>query len=150
MYFYGLKARDGFELMEMLQTSAALTHPHKILLPYLLPLIISHIKGENTLLPSAVTPPKINFAHYSGQERGRWVETTFSEVADQFHITAQMDDNTLMNSVNQENPSVIVEAIASMRFNGLPADSYARPEKYVDLLQTVERFSIGSEDTNRI
>lgn len=148
MDFYGLKARDAFELMEMLQTSAALTHPHRILLPYLVPLIISHIKGGNAPLPNAVTPPKINFAYYSGQDRGRWVETTFSEAADQFHIAAQRDDNTLMHSVNQENPSPIVEAIAALRFNDLPADSYARPEKCVDLLQTVERFSIGPVDTN--
>lgn len=52
MRVYGLSARDAFGLIDILQTSVVIANQGTLKLPYLLPLIIGHIKG----LPAGELP----------------------------------------------------------------------------------------------
>lgn len=141
MRAYGLSARDTFELMEMLETSAALTAPHPLLLAYLLPLIIAHVSGSSTPLPEIVSPQKWKFVQYSrGVSGGQWIETDIGKMAENYRRYALLDDRALSDAVNSVQASPVEDAIARIRFSNIARDSYAQPERYDELLRTVERF----------
>lgn len=142
MISYGLPARDAFELMEMLQTCAALTAPHPLLLAYLLPLIISHIRGSSDLFPVAKQPAQMVFVHYSGGQQGQWLETGLPEMATKLSTYAAMQDREFTNAINNNaNNNPALDQVRLIRFSNLPSDTLANPARYVDLLRSVERFS---------
>lgn len=60
---YNISPRDAFSLVDMLQTSIALTHPHKPEGAYLVPLIIGHIKHRGSgNLPLPVAGASFGFS----------------------------------------------------------------------------------------
>lgn len=57
MRSYGFKARDAFEIIDVLQTAAALSKDQVLHLPYLLPLIFAHLRGlQPGMLPTPEKP----------------------------------------------------------------------------------------------
>jgi hypothetical protein len=141
MTAYNLKARDAFEVMEMLQTCVALTAPHPILLPYILPLIAAHLKDVSWHSLEIVNPPTWKFEVTSGPYGEKRSEIGLNDLAQEMYNAATSNQRELMRVINEDDASWGYRSIAELRFiNGLD-DSYARPNNYFKLLSTVQRFS---------
>lgn len=140
MISYDVSARDSFELLEILETCAALTAPHPLLMAYLLPLIIGHMFGSAEPLAKATTIPTWKFSEYSGGPNGKWIDNNIDEIAADIATASRMSDNDLMDVVNGDRAKPIHNSIAQIRFNNLPGTSYANPANYRQLIQAVERF----------
>ncbi|MBO9712977.1 P-loop NTPase fold protein [Sphingomonas sp.] len=138
---YGLKARDAFQLMEMLQTSAALTASNKLLLVYLIPLIIAHM--TNVSLPTSdQADPKWHVAiARTNKSPALWHP---DKLAAEIDKARRLHDEELEN-VSSSPANLINPMIARIRSN-LPDDSYARPENYRRLIQTAKRFTSSEGD----
>jgi hypothetical protein len=141
MRAYGLSARDAFELMEIMQTCIALTAPHPLLITYLVPLIIGHMKNSINVLPEIEKHPRWVLSGRTGEWGDKEVEASLNEAVQHLHNAATLSDKELMNAINEDDAAPSYHQIGEIRFNNLPRDSYARPEHYLKLLRTVERFS---------
>lgn len=140
MEAYGLKARDAFQLMEMLQTVMALTGNGEILLPLMLPMIIAHILDKTTAELKIKNPPKWGFSTYDVYDpNNEPVIVTVSQMLEQMQKAADMGPNVLMKTVNDNTATEGVRLVASARFNGR-SDAASGPQNYLSILQTVQRF----------
>lgn len=132
----GLGARDAYQVVDILRTCQALISEGRLIHPYLMPLIIGHIKG----LPRGAIPQG-----WLGKElRFRLPPATpetvlsASELASSFHSIALLPNKELLRRYNEDDTlsSCVVEN----------AGQYQSPEplysirRYVDLLETVGRF----------
>ncbi|MCW3834497.1 KAP family NTPase [Sphingomonas canadensis] len=139
MRLYGLKARDAFELMEMLQTGVALSAPHKILLPYLLPLLIGHIKSEAGLPPVVGEPDWRLALDFVSKKYGP------EKFASDIDLLAKFSDQKIRAKLLSKYDPDLQNLVVNCRFINPDLahedESYARPENYRRLLQTVKRFT---------
>lgn len=141
MLSYGLGARDAFELIDILQTSAAISGGDAIHMPYFLPLAIGLMKG----LPAGELPPQ---KHQSG-----WVympnwtrmnsdasEFNFAQMAEAFQNAMRLTIEEL-EQVQEENRSDYVSrtVLNHLRFGH---ESYPNWSVfgYPQLLGEVSRF----------
>ena len=68
MKAYGLRPRDAFEIVDMLETCMALSKPETLNLVYLLPLTMGHILGNSSSkVPDPINPFNFEYEHYISQ-----------------------------------------------------------------------------------
>lgn len=138
---YGLSARDAFGVMEVLQTTMALTGTGPILIPLIMPLIIAHTKDRNAgnEQPDTVT----GWAYVTYQYSLEGTETRLTGMRDMFlemNAASRMSRQKLMDLVNKSSAAPGGEIVAAIRLNGRPEDLLHDPALYEQVLQTVKRF----------
>ena len=139
---YGFQARSAFELVDILQTCAALCgQGASIHLPYLLPLIFGHMKGRptGTLIkqkPNFQYLAYIEFDHF--ERNGR--DVSFAELAELYRTATLMDQNSLSAAMNQDAPPVAVRAVYHGRDTYGPTENIWAVDNYPKLITTVARF----------
>jgi hypothetical protein len=133
---FSLTARDLFEIMDMLETSVAVAKPYTLILPYLLPLIIGHMRGMGPG-ESPKFPDGVNLTYVSGRSNE---EISASNLFERLKILALMSRSELMQAYNatDANPeAMIAEAWDQNRGR----NQYAVPCNYPRLISAVSRFS---------
>ena len=141
MKLYGLSPRDAFQLIDVLQTSLALSNGNRLHLAYLLPLLIGHIQGK----PIGEFPEAVghtDWRYYRARDiHHQDVELfTFEQLAEDYQKAAKLTERQLMEGYNDGNTSFGVKAINETRaWNGerLPIWDIAM---YPRLVKAVARF----------
>jgi hypothetical protein len=135
---YDLTARDAFSVIEMLETCVALAGNTSLQLPYLLPLIVSHLRAVDGI-------PEVT-------QRGSWsfyLQRTYSnpvealtphELARRFDASAKLSTDQMIEVVNSETRTYTDEIVARLRFGNLPNTDLAQLHNYPLLVETVSRF----------
>lgn len=152
MTAYGLTARDAFSVMEMLQTSVALTAPAPLLIAYFLPLLINHITASQTDLPEIVKLPKWSFSTYissgyGNENSSHWENRNLSAMVSEFQNAANMSTNTFIDRYNGQPSSMAMSSVATLRLGNISPDAYANPANYRQLLETVARFQPSEDES---
>lgn len=141
MEAYGLKARDAFQFMEMLQTFMILTGSATIILPLIIPMIIAHIKDVKLEELKIVVKPSWGFVTYSlKDENNDPMVVGIGELLDQLINASTMHANALMKVINDGTATSGVRMVANIRFSGSTATA-SDPKDYLRTLQTVKRFA---------
>lgn len=138
---YGLVARDAFEIVDILQTCAGITHQSKFLLGYLLPLILSRVLGCN---PGELQEPTTNtnwdFVTQHTFMDETQVTSDLLRLAKDIQVKSKMSSNELHSILaTSKAGDYAASSILSVRQDArIPL---AKPENYSRLLETVGRFS---------
>jgi hypothetical protein len=136
---YGLTARDAFAVVDILETCAALTGSIPLHLPYLLPMIVSHLRGRNGL-PDPDGQPSWTFYLRRGHDTPAELPTP-DQLARQFEASANLSHQQVIDMINSESPKSYADGIvANLRFGNLPKNSLAQLQNYSVLVETVSRF----------
>jgi hypothetical protein len=141
MLTYGLRSRDAFKVLDILQTCQALVSGSQLRLEYLLPLIFGHIRG----LPKGDIPPPVassRFQYFVLTDRATYsgYTQTFAQTAEKFQSASQLTVSELHASgaaINASMPEGIVRARTVQHSVEQPLSSMQR---YPDLLLAVSRF----------
>lgn len=141
MQAYGLVARDAFQVVDILQTCAGITHQSGLLLCYLLPLILGRISGSN---PGEMTPPKTTTLNWDFVLKQSFNEQPITSdplrLATNLGAVAKMSRNELLYILNSPGTDdYAAQAILGAR--AAANSPLANPENYERLLETVGRFS---------
>jgi hypothetical protein len=135
---YGLTARDAFAVIEMLETCGALAGDVSLQLPYLLPLIVGHLRGEAGI-PEVVEKP--SWSYFLQREYGSPPEElTLDQLAKHFAVSAELTHEQLVHVTNHGPPSYTDNVAANLRFGSLPITSLAQLSNYPKLVEAVSRF----------
>lgn len=140
MEMYGLTARDAFSLIDLIQTSAAVTGGHVLFMPYLLPLLAGKVKGKKRGEPAdIVNLPTWNFMLHD------WSSNTPSKVGPEalfkeMKIRASWSSRQLMNSTNSGDrySELAQSAMGGVDVRVAPL---ALLSAYTSLVEAVSRFS---------
>ncbi|WP_209346833.1 P-loop NTPase fold protein [Pontixanthobacter sp. CEM42] len=141
MRMYGLTARDGFQLVDMMQTASALVGTnHRLFVPYFLPLAIGQLIGsEDGELPKPADTSKWTYHSFGrfGQARSKH---DFVVLADSIHKVAQMPRNERHDYVNNNDG----DYVAQIALEDLPSSDSNIPLWTIfglaELVRTVGRF----------
>ena len=139
MHAYGVKARDAYRLLDMLQTALALSGSSTLQGAYLIPLVIGQLKG----LPPGNLPPVI---------QRRWVylltpthhgvdlrEVPFDALAFEIENALTLTFQQLREKVSTQAASYAEHVVAENRaWNGSAQLSHI--ENYPKLVEAVSRF----------
>lgn len=141
---YGLSARDMFELIDILETAVSAARPYKLILPYILPLIVSHMKQ----LSPAQEPPVVNPSSFEYVISRDGSHYGLSAIFREFQKYAWLSDDELMKSLNEvENldyvQGVMVEATFEQRSS---YNQLAVPRNYPKLITAVGQFDAPSHN----
>lgn len=134
---FNLSARDLFELTDMLETASTVAKPYPLILPYLLPLLIGHMKG----LPpgeSPAFPDGLGLRFISGRDSD---EFGAFNLFDRMKRLARMTNSQLSQAYNASegySEAVIFEAASNQH---LGDNVYASPRNYPRLISAVSRFT---------
>jgi hypothetical protein len=139
MRSYGLTARDAFAVIEALETCSALSGGVILLLPYLFPLIVGHIRGLDRL-PEPVGLPDWCFTYPGSYQEGA-IEVSIADIAKQYQLAADFDDDQLSNELNGEGVSPVIRSVARIRFGNISSDHLANPANYRSLVRAISRFN---------
>jgi hypothetical protein len=138
MKSHGLNARDVFGVVDRLEVCLAVTGGDKLIVPYLLPLIFSQMRGGFGISRLSETQ---NWKYVlGGSFRATAVEWLPDELALRFEQVSRMTDNELMEAVNADNADFVIRTVGSATFDG-PRDKLSSPKNYIKLIETVSRFS---------
>lgn len=137
MTAYGMGARDAFEVVDMLQTCCVLARPYRLYLPYLLPLVMGHVGGNQ---PGGVPPiqrlPWWSFWFHEGAAFTRGIDALFAE----FDQAAKLNRRNLIQALN-DNPSyALTAAYESIHEQHAGPNELSKLSAYSALLNTVSRF----------
>lgn len=140
MELYGLNARDAYQVADMLEVCLSLTGSDGLVLPLLMPMIVSHLKGLDGL-PTVMNGGHWRYAYFDNDRN----EIKFVE-ADQVAIIlrdgAWLNDQQLTARINGTQPTWTDELLAEHTFkNSSVEGDLAKPRGYHRLLQTVDRFN---------
>lgn len=138
---YGLVARDAFEIVDILQTCAGITHQSKFLLGYLLPLIFGRILGCN---PGEMRAPTTD-TNWDFVTKYTFRDET-PKTTDLWKLANDLEEKSKMSMNNLHSllatPDIDSYAALSVLEARQSAEvPLARPENYGRLLETVGRFS---------
>ncbi len=138
MKSHGLNARDVFGVVDRLEVCLAVTGGDRLIVPYLLPLIFSQMRGGFGISRLSETQ---NWKYVlGGSFRATAVEWLPDELALRFEQVSRMTDNELMEAVNADNADFVIRTVGSATFDG-PRDKLSSPKNYIKLIETVSRFS---------
>lgn len=141
MEAYGLKARDSFQFMEMLQTFMILTGNESIILPLVIPMIIAHIKDVKLEELKVITKPDWRFVTYNPYDANNEpILVEIEEILNQISTASRLTPNALMKFINDGTASPGARMVADIRFSG-SSYSLSDPKDYNKILQTVKRFA---------
>lgn len=139
--YYGLGARDAFELVDILQTSEAIADGDVIQLPYFLPLAIGMMKG----LPIGELPEQVHHSAWAympnwSQTRSDVTEFDFFRMSEAFENAMKLSAEQLETQLGQHPTDYVSNIVLSHRRFG--------PENYPNwsvfgyrrLLGEVSRF----------
>lgn len=140
---YGFAARDAFELVDILQTCAALARSSpKMTLPYLLPLIFGQMRSCEPGTLATQVKKEWSF----GLQRdnfGRDMEVvSFEALALRYQNAASADDEKLRQKLNQERVPPEFRKAASDRDQEASGAQWTI-RSYPRLITTVGRFSLS-------
>ncbi|MCH2496039.1 MAG: KAP family NTPase [Erythrobacter sp.] len=145
MRIYGLSARDAHQVVDILETSLALTNGQNLYGAYLLPLLIGHIEGcARGTSPKMKRDGKIRF---SRRGRNEVALLTVEEAFIDFRDASKLNTAQIMQRIDGGDRSLGVNAIHDTRaWNAemLPLSDVAR---YPELVSTVARFSNPASPT---
>lgn len=142
MRHYGLGARDAFQVMDMLQTGAALVEGQRIFLPYYLALAIGIIQGRDIgVLPAVKKPTRWHYLTTNWRHG-----SDGNPVAHQAYVERLSELLALPSDVLQENAEK--DGASSLEVIAARANSFSYDEpplwsvlSYDRLLRSVSRFS---------
>lgn len=139
MRAYDLRARDAFELVDMLQTAVALADARLLHLPYLLPLIIGHLRH----LPSGELPaPTANPAwHFLIDDRHSRREVDLFNLAREYEAAAIMTDDQFDSAESQDRLTVVEQAVRTTREPYQTIQPLGAVPMYRKLVATIGRFT---------
>lgn len=136
---YGLKARDIFQLVDLLQTCLGLTRRSKLLMPYLLPLLISKITGGEKGEMLVPEERNVKWKVVTKRDyRDIYTEKVWNVAAEIRNISLESNREFYerLNSGDE-----LAAAVHQITQNGQTNDNpLANPMNYPDLLETVGRF----------
>lgn len=138
MEAYGLTPRDAFSFVDLLQTSLALTTGSRLYMPYLLPLLISHLKGSEGGAATLISEPSWKFVVSADMT---W-ENVDSRNSDDYFREIQ-------NRLNWGRSSIMTSYNSGDKFSEIVFDKlYPEPvnrlssiRNYRELVRGVGRFS---------
>jgi hypothetical protein len=136
---YGATPRDAHYLIDRLQTSSALTGGAPLLLPYLVPLILTEIRtGKRDQLMEATKPDRVFFAYYRQDQAA---QIGLHEFAQKLHAAAKEDAGNLHRRWNRDSIDFPGSQVMDARqFAQRVEAPLADPQQYSQLLETVGRF----------
>lgn len=139
MRAYGMKARDAFEVMDILQTAVAITQGHQLHLPYLLPLIFGHLKG---MRPGELPRPANVAWHLLASVGRSRIEVGPAQLAEQYREASLLSDDELQEVYNSpEGMTFAVRAVANERHIYSEVQPMWAIESYPKLVGIVSRFT---------
>lgn len=140
MGLYGLKARDSFKIVDILETSLVIAE-RPLAGGYLIPLVIASLQGlERGTLPQ----PAENAAHefrifnQGGMREGESVG--LHRYAEDFHHVANQPQDEIVRMLNEPNPGFPIRAIGGVREWGDASPPLWDPTRFQDLIASVARF----------
>jgi hypothetical protein len=141
MKSYGLRPRDAFEVVDMLETCCALSAPYNLYMPYLLPLIMAHVSGRSSR--DVIDPPnQFNFDYEYHISRE---PTRISPIglAREFELFSRYTESEFQNTYDNLSGNYAGQAIADVQYRQLKGQvRLARIDRYADLISTVSRFTV--------
>lgn len=138
---YGLSARDAFPIIEMLQTTMALSGGGDIILPLIMPMIISHIKNlKSDDMKITRSPDWVYVFHDHSGTNLSINEYSMDEAYKQFFSASRMSIGQLRAMINNGSASDLTEMVFDIRQNSPKNMPSNDPARYDDLLQRVARF----------
>lgn len=152
MDVYGLKPRDAFYIVDLLQTCSALTQGARLLASYLVPLAIGTYLGKASgELPNAVRGALHQLVVYDEGFRGDQRLAQVENWAGNIGALARTEARELMRLANSGNDpaTAIFEITANGNGNRNPLVS---PANYPELLRKVGRFlnpALGEETAGK-
>jgi hypothetical protein len=134
---FKVSARDLFELCDRLETSVAVAKPYPLILPYLLPLIVGHMRG----LPLGENPPFSERPVLTLISNRDNQEIDAASLFNRLKSLASMTNSQLSQAYNHSEgyPEAVVASASMEQHQG--ANEYALPSNYLRLLSAVSRFS---------
>lgn len=139
MEAYGLRPRDAFEVVDMLETCLTLAAPYNLYLPYLLPLMMAHLLG-NPL--DQITAPektfKFRYVHFPNR-----METELDPVglAQEFQNYSSLSEREFSNAYENLLSNYSTQPILDVQYRQLKGQNpFARIDQYNRLIITVGRF----------
>jgi hypothetical protein len=139
MRAFDLSARDAFPIMEALETACALTTPHIVYLPYLLPLLIRQHTQQDAF-PEALSLPWVYEVEGARREREP-VQVNAMALLKQLSNAATQSNDRLVEALNNGG-SYALRVAAENRFGDarVETSSYASLRNYPELARVVKRF----------
>jgi len=146
---YKLSIRDAYQVFDRLSICCALTQKIHLIMPYLLPLLISEVKHRpRGTLPELEKALSFTFDHQWWDETGQRDEQFSLDVlAASMAEAANHPRSEITRRINNYRLSLAEETI----FNARDIAERARvpladPSKYLELLDAVGKFELVSED----
>ncbi len=142
MRMYGLHARDAFQVVDILQTSAALTGSAPLQLAYLAPLIAGSILGlPKDELPKPATPPEW-FYKIARDRFGRDFEDVGAgDLARDYQTAGYLSHTELHGRANADTMTIGQKAVYASRAWNADRQPIEAVESYPRLVDTVSRFT---------
>lgn len=139
---YGLGARAAITVMESLQTCCALTGKIELLMPLLLPMILSKLRGagRGEFVNYSNLDGRLNFnVHIAHTETGQTIR--WWELVLELQNYMALSDQELSKRVNSESGNQSLHLFAAFRNDARGANvPLASPSRYAELIDAVGRF----------
>lgn len=141
LHLYEANARDTFQVMDVLQTCCAITGNLPLLMPYLLPLIILHVRGK-PLSDIVDKPPVSNLSYGYRSHEGRPTNILLEKYAADLFKVAHEKDEDVASRYNRGGANIATVRVFDYRGHAKAAGiSLGEPSRYVELLGVVGRFA---------
>lgn len=140
MRLYGLKVRDSFKLVDILETSLVISE-RPLAGGYLIPLVIASLQGlERGALPQPAESADYEFRIFNqgGMREGESVG--LHRYAEDFHHVASQPRDVIERMLNDPNPGFPIRAIGAIRGWGDVSPPLWDPTRFQDLIASVARF----------
>ncbi len=141
MKAYGLRPRDAFEIVDMLETCMALSKPETLNLVYLLPLTMGHILGNSSSkVPDPINPFNFEYEHYISQTP---VYYTPINLAREFEVYGAYNSSEFNAAYGSDPDNYAIQSIANIQYRKpVNSESLSRVNNYPKLISTVSRFTL--------
>lgn len=135
MRAYGLSARDAYGVMDILETSLAVTGTATLFMPLLLPLIFGQMRGLRNTTPAVYE--EFNWQYELYNHAGHRQEMHPKTILERALMMASWSWRQIGDSYNSDD--IVAGLLFSYQHPGQP--DIARPTGYFTLLRTLARFS---------
>lgn len=143
MLSFGLGARDAFQLVDIMQTSLAISRGHLLHLPYFLPLVIGLLQGlPMGKLPKQVRKSEWVFIPNWSQINPDATQFNFNEIAERFQHVMQMSHEEIEQAQKNNRSDYAIRIVSDHR--QLESEAYPNWSVfgYPQLLGEVSRFKL--------
>lgn len=151
MKVYGLGARDAFELVDILQTSAAISHGQKLHLPYLLPLAIGLMKGiRSGELPDPVNRTKWVYLPTWHRGSSDISEVGFHELAVSLLDKMTWTEEKISAAAQNARSDYVLRTVSGAKSRDPHGEDLTSIYGYPKLLGAVSRFKNPAIETEHV